>query len=176
MMLRIAGAAARPATGGIPMLSSRALGLLALSVVMAATPALGAPPANAEQEIGALEKSFNAAYAVNDLPKYFSYYADDLVAIFPDGRTTLATYRKEWGEYIKAGNHLTANTLSDLTIRVSPAGDEATAYYEVAVRTKLATGKFTDERFQETDIWLKRDGKWQVAYVHYSPAPAPKKP
>jgi hypothetical protein len=34
-------------------------------------------------------------------------------------------------------------------------------------------GKFTDEKFQETDVWPERAGKWQVARVHYSEAPTP---
>jgi len=129
-----------------------------------------------EKEIAGLEQTFNQVYAANDLAKYFAYYADDLVAMFPDGRTDLKSYRKEWSEFINAGNRLTANTVSGLIVRVSPLGDEATASYLVEVRTKLKTGKLTVEHFQETDLWLKREGTWKVAYVHYSAAPAPKKP
>jgi Calcium/calmodulin dependent protein kinase II association domain len=39
--------------------------------------------------------------------------------------------------------------------------------------TRPANGKCTNEKFLETDVWLKRDGKWQVARVHYSDAPTP---
>ncbi len=123
-----------------------------------------------EKEIAGLEQAFNAAYLANDLPKYFAYYADDLVAIFPEGRTDLKSYRAEWTEFLKKGNRLTGNTITDLVIRVSPAADEATASYLVAVRTRLADGKLTDEKFQETDVWLKRAGRWQVAHVHYAQA------
>ena len=141
--------------------------------------ALGAGAAAAsqpEQEVLALEKAFNAAYLANDLPTYFGYYADDLVAIFPEGRSTLSAYRKEWTDYLKAGNRLTGNTVSGMQLRASPSGDEVTCSYSVAVRTRLADGKTSDERFEETDIWLKRGGKWQVSYVHYSVAPTAKKP
>ena len=129
-----------------------------------------------EKEIAGLEQAFNQVYAANDLAKYFAYYADDLVAMFPDGRTDLKSYKKEWSEFIGAGNRLTANTISGLLVRVSPLGDEATASYLVEVRTKLKTGKLTVEHFQETDLWLKREGGWKVAYVHYSVAPEKKKP
>jgi hypothetical protein len=37
--------------------------------------------------------------------------------------------------------------------------------------TRRANGKFTNEKFQGTDIWLKRDGNSQVAAEHYSSAP-----
>jgi ketosteroid isomerase-like protein len=140
----------------------------------AAAAAVGGDPPS--QEILKLEQGFNDAYGANDLPKYFSYYADDLVVWFPDGRSTLAAYRKEWTDYVGKGNKLQSAKFSDMVIRLSPAGDEATASYQLAVRTKLADGKLTDEQFLETDIWLKRNGKWQVAHVHYSAAPATKKP
>ncbi len=39
--------------------------------------------------------------------------------------------------------------------------------------TRRANGKYTNEKFQETDVWLKRDGNWQVAREHYFDAPAP---
>ena len=129
-----------------------------------------------EKEIANLEQVFNTAYLANDLPKYFSFYADDLVALFPEGRTDLKRYRAEWTEFLKKGNRLVANTISDLVVRVGPSADEATASYFVAVRTRLADGKLTDENFVESDVWLKRAGTWQVAHVHYSPATPPVKP
>ena len=129
-----------------------------------------------EMEIASLERAFNQVYAANDLVKYFAYYADDLVAMFPEGRTDLKSYKKEWGEFIGAGNRLTANLISGMVVRVSPLGDEATASYFVEVHTKLKTGKLTVEHFQETDLWLKREGGWKVAYVHYSAAPEKKQP
>ena len=144
---------------------------LLLACLVFAAPA-GAGPGAVEREITRLEQAFNAAYLANDLPAYFAYYADDLLALFPDGRTSKAAYRKEWTAFIGGGNHLTGNTLSDLVVRASPLGDAATAAYRVAVRTRLANGTTTDENFDETDVWLRRHGKWQVAYVHYSAVPA----
>jgi ketosteroid isomerase-like protein len=148
--------------------------LLVLSLVLPVGAACAAEaPA---KEVLALEQAFNEAYAANDLPKYFGYYAEDLVALFPEGRTTLAAYREEWSKFIKDGNRLTSVKTSDMVIRPSPAGDEVTASYRIAVRTRFVDGKFTDELFDESDVWLKRTGKWQVAHVHYSAAPPPKKP
>jgi len=150
----------------------RWLGALLLCLPLASL----ADNAAVEKEILSLEQAFNAAYLANDLPKYFAYYADDLFAFFPEGPTDLKTYHAEWTQFIGKGNKLTGNTLSNLFVRVSPAGDEATASYSVEVVTHLANGKSTTEHFFETDIWLKRNNRWQVAYVHYSAAPAPRKP
>ena len=156
--------------------------LAALLLTASTTALAAAPPAAAagvgsdavSQEILKLEQGFNEAYGANDLDKYFAYYADDLVVWFPEGRSTLADYRKEWTAEVNKGNRLVSAKFTDMVIRVSPAGDEATASYRLAVRSHLANGKTTDENFLETDIWLKRGDRWQVAHVHYSAAPAAK--
>jgi len=32
----------------------------------------------------------------------------------------------------------------------------------------------SDESFQESDVWFKRNGEWKVVHLHYSPAPKKK--
>jgi ketosteroid isomerase-like protein len=76
-----------------------------------------------------------------------------------------------WTAFIHAGNRLEPVHYSDLVVHPSPAGDAAIASYRLAVRTHLVDGKVTDELFDETDVWLKRAGRWQVAHVHYSAVP-----
>lgn len=155
-----------------PSRTAAALALTLLASLGGAARA-AAPDASAvERQIARLEQGFNDAYGANDLPRYFAYYADDLVALFPEGRTTLPAYRTMWTAYVGAGNRLESVRLSDLVIRVSPAADAAIASYALAVRTRLKDGKVTDERYHETDVWLKRHGRWQVAHVHYSAAAA----
>lgn len=121
-------------------------------------------------EITGLEQKFNAAYAVNDLKAYFSYYAPDMVQWLPEGRTDLAAYEKDWTAYIAAGNKTEAADMSELVVKVSPSRDSAVAAYVLHVKTKLANGQVTNEEFQETDIWFKRDGVWKIVALHYSPA------
>ena len=123
-----------------------------------------------DKEIASLEQKFNDAYALNDLKSYFSYYAPDMVQWLPEGRTDLPAYEKDWTAYIAAGNKVEAAQVSDLIVKAGPTGDTAVAAYVLHVKTKLATGEITDEEFQETDIWFKRDGAWKIAALHYSPA------
>jgi ketosteroid isomerase-like protein len=129
--------------------------------------------ADTRADIDRLEKDFNAAYAANDLDKYFGYYSDDAVLWFPEGRTDVPSYRKMWSAYIKGGARLQSAELSDYHVKISPQGDAATASYLLRVKTLEANKKVTDELFQETDVWLKAAGGWKVAHVHYSNAPAP---
>jgi ketosteroid isomerase-like protein len=147
----------------IPVLAALAF-LLALSI---SAPSFAGPSA----DIGRLENEFNAAYAANDLDRYFGFYAEDAILWFPEGRTDVPAYKKEWTEYIKGGAALEQAKLSDLHIRVSALGDTAIASYLLHVRTRAADKSVTDEDFQETDVWFKTAAGWKITHVHYSPAP-----
>ena len=126
---------------------------------------------SAEQEVREFEQRANAAYEANDLAKYFSFYADDFSQYLPEGRTDLAGYKKEWTEYIGAGNRVENVQLSDMHVQVGPSGDTAVASYILSVRTKLKDGKITEEDNQESDVLFKRNGQWKVVFLHYSAAP-----
>jgi len=145
--------------------------LVLLAGVMSA--ARAAERGTVEVEIERLEHTVNDAYAANNLDKYFSYYADDLVAIFYNERTTLPAYRKFWSEYIGAGNAVTSVKLADMIVRVSPTGDVAIASYQIDVGNRHADGKKTDEHAFETDVWMKRRGSWKIAHAHYALAVPP---
>ena len=128
-------------------------------------------PASVEEEIKDFEQKANAAYEANDLPKYFSFYAGDFSQFLPEGRSDIAAYRNEWGEYIGEGNRVQKVGISDMHIQVGPSNDTAVASYLLHVRTKLKDGKITDEDNQESDVLFKRNGEWKVVFLHYSAAP-----
>jgi ketosteroid isomerase-like protein len=150
-------------TTRIPVLAALAF-LLFLSIP---APSSAGPSA----DIRRLENDFNAAYAANELDRYFGFYADDAILWFPEGRTDVPAYKKEWTEYIKGGAALERAKLSDLHLRVSPLGDTAIASYLLQVRTREGNKSVTDEEFQETDVWFKTAAGWKITHVHYSPAP-----
>ena len=131
------------------------------------TPAFAATPT---EEILQLEVDINKAYAANDLPKYFSYYADDFRGIFPGGFTTLPAYRKEWTESVKAGNVLVGFSYKDIQVQVSPSADAAIATYHATARMRYVGKEPVDEQYFETDVFFKRKGVWKLVEVHYSTA------
>jgi len=96
--------------------------IVAMAVVVCVRPSADTPGA-VEQEITALEKTFNALYAANDLPPYFAFYAKDFTQFLPEGRTDLPTYQKDWTAYIAAGNRTEAAEISDLHVQVGPSRD-----------------------------------------------------
>jgi ketosteroid isomerase-like protein len=153
-------------------MSKIALALSVLAFLGLSAPSLAGPKA----DIRKLEQDFNAAYAANDLDKYFGFYKDDAILWFQDGRTDLPSYRKQWTDTIKGGSAVKEAKVSDLHIVFSPAGDTAIASYLLHVKTQAADKSITDENDQETDVWFKTGGEWKIAHVHYSDAPKPKAP
>ena len=131
--------------------------------------------AGPKADILRLEQDFNAAYAANDLDKYFGYYTDDAVFWFPEGRTDLPSYKKEWSEFLTSGGAIKAGTTSDMHVKFSPKQDTAVASYVLRLTQQDADKKVHTDNFQETDVWFKTDAGWKIAHVHYSAAPAPGK-
>jgi len=117
-------------------------GLLAFSI---GAPSFAGPSA----DIRRLEVEFNAAYGANELDKYFAFYADDAILWFPEGRTDVPAYKKEWTDYIKTGAALEQAKFSDLHIRVSPQGDTAIASYLLHVTTRAATSRSRTRTFRK---------------------------
>ena len=132
------------------------------------------PPDNPEPKIRELEEKVNGAYAANDLPTYFSYYAPDFPQWLPEGRTDLPTYEKDWTQFIQGGARVESATLSDIRIQVGPSSDTAVASYLLHVRTRNAKGEISEEDNQESDVFFKRGGVWKIVFLHYSPAPKKK--
>ncbi len=129
-------------------------------------------PPSPEMQIHQLENAVNAAYAANDLPTYFTFYADDLRALFPDGPTTLPAYRTDWTSFIKGGGAIESFKDSDMHIQVSPGGDAAVASYLAKVTTRTPGKGVSDTSYSETDVWFRRDGSWKIVEIHYSENPA----
>ena len=145
--------------------------LACLAFFLAAFPALG--KAGPKADILQLETESNAAYAANDLDKYFAYYSEDAVLWFPEGRTDIPSYKKQWTEYINNGAQIQSCTFSDMHIRFSPQRDAAIASYLLRVKTQEADKTVTDVVYQETDVWFKTAPGWKIAHVHYAQPPPP---
>lgn len=150
---------------------SRALSLgIALFALAGVPAALSSPDAAAQ--VRAAVAAFNDAYLRNDLDSYFGYYAADATLIFDSGRVALDDYRSDWYQLIADGGAVESNVISDIRIRVSPAGDAAVASYRLDVRTRYPDGTVVTERAWETDAWFRAGDSWQVAHLQYTTRPA----
>jgi ketosteroid isomerase-like protein len=161
---------AKPGRTSIPPLALQCL--LAAATLPATAPALAnpelSPKQSAETQVLALEKSFNDAYAQNDLPRYFAYYSEDFRGLFPTGVTSKPAYVKSWTAYIKGGSKIVNFTWTDMAINASPSGDAAVASYHAVAITKDPGKPQTAEKYDETDVWFKLNGRFQLVVVQYS--------
>ena len=48
----------------------------------------------------------NIAYAKNDLPVYWTFYAPDLTQWWPRAAWTCPTYKKQWEKFVKDGGRI----------------------------------------------------------------------
>ena len=123
----------------------------------------------AEKQVLDVETRYNAAYAANDLPLYFSFLAPDFVQWLPGGRSTKAEYQASWTRFIQNGGKVLSANFTEMKIQISPKGDAAAASYLLEVVTQSKRGT-SDEYFQESDVLFKRHGEWKVVHLNYAPA------
>lgn len=120
----------------------------------------------AEEELLKVEKEFTETIVTNDLERLGRLVADDWIIIDPNGEIV---DRARFFEVIKSGS-LTHETMESEDLRVRVYGDNAVV--TAVTRTK---GKFMGQEFstqeRATDVFVKRDGRWQCVLTHLTRLP-----
>ena len=120
----------------------------------------------AEEEILNLEKEFAEAIVKNDPESIGRFVADEWIIIDPNGEIV---DRTRFFEVIKSGG-LTHHMMESEDFRVRVYGDSAVV--TALTRTK---GKFMGQDFstqeRATDVFVKRDGRWQCVVSHLTRRP-----
>jgi ketosteroid isomerase-like protein len=115
----------------------------------------------AEQEFLTLEKAFAEAIVRNDLEGIGRLVTDDWIIIDPNGEIV---DRARFFDVIKSGA-LTHDMMESEDFRVRVYGDSA-----VVTGVTRTTGKFMGQEFstqeRATDVFVKRDGRWQCVLTH----------
>jgi ketosteroid isomerase-like protein len=134
-----------------------------LSLVMVASVS-GQQPENevsqVEQEIRTIDRAENVAVLANDLPAIEKLWAADFVVNAPNNQ--IANGRDNITELVKGGI-LDYVSFDRHVEAVAVHGDTAIVMGEETVRPKGKApfaGQTVKRRF--TNIWMKRDGKWQL--------------
>jgi ketosteroid isomerase-like protein len=126
--------------------------------------------ARIEREILALEDRLDHAYRENDLETYWSFYADDLTQIWDTGYVSFEQYKQDWTALVEGGGGVMDSRSQDVRVHVGPAGDTAIVTYLAIARYRGTNGNETEGRFYETNVWFRRDGRWQIVHYHFSSA------
>jgi ketosteroid isomerase-like protein len=120
----------------------------------------------AEEELLKLEATFAEAIVKNDLEGIGRLVADDWIIIDPNGEIV---DRTRFFEAIKSGA-LTHDVMESEDFRVRVYGDNA-----VVTGITRAKGKFIGQEFstqeRATDVFVKREGRWQCVVTHLTRLP-----
>jgi ketosteroid isomerase-like protein len=122
--------------------------------------------ATAEQVVRDTMKQIETAYATNDLPKYFSFFADDMTLWRGEmGRffepSPKAAYMQGQTDFVRDTGGYESCATNDLRVQVSPAADSAVTMYELACAIK--NGQRVE--YEMTMVLFNRAAQWKV--VHF---------
>jgi ketosteroid isomerase-like protein len=114
-----------------------------------------------EEELLKLESAFADAIIKNDLESIGRIVADDWIIVDPNGEIV---DRTRFFEVIKSGA-LTHDIMESEDFRVRVYGESA-----VVTAITSTKGKFRGQEFstreRATDVFVKRDGRWQCVLTH----------
>ena len=119
-----------------------------------------------EEELLKVEKEFAKAIVKNDLEGIERLVAVDWIIVGPDGEIV---ERARFFEVIKSGA-MTHDAMESEDFRMRIYGDSA-----VVTGITRAKGKFMGQEFstqeRATDVFVKRDGRWQCVLTHLTRFP-----
>ena len=120
-----------------------------------------------QEEVMAVVRAFNDAFAENDPDRYFSYIAPDVVVITPSNPYRVEGIEDdreefEWG--LRTGRSR-IGYFQELQPQVHVLG-------EAAVVTYYSRGSYGPEEsvayLKETDVLVRRNGEWKIVHIHVS--------
>jgi ketosteroid isomerase-like protein len=129
--------------------------------------------ASAEQDLLKLEREWLDAYIKGDAAVLERIEADDFSITYAGGE--VLTKAQELA-------NLKANASANASIKFDTEGTKVRLYGDTAVLTGAVNQRLTDNgtervmRYRYTDVWVKRNGRWQVAASQLTRIPDPSAP
>ena len=120
----------------------------------------------AKEELLKLEKAFAEAIVRNDLEDIGRLVTDDWIIIDPNGEIV---DRERFFEIIKSGA-LTHDMMESEDFRVRVYGDSAVVTGVTRTKGKFMGHDFSTQE-RATDVFVKRDGRWQCVLTHLTRFP-----
>jgi ketosteroid isomerase-like protein len=118
---------------------------------------------NVEQEILKLEAELARTEGNLDVSALDRLYADDIMVTAPVGVVVDKPAVME--EVRLAASKATVGTYDKDHLKVRAYGDAAVSSYRMTVKGQF-DGQEVSRRLQITNVWLKRQGRWQVVARH----------
>jgi uncharacterized protein (TIGR02246 family) len=160
------------AVAAVSLTSCAATGEKATSSSAATTAAAAAaasPTENVEQALIKLEREWAEALVKADTATLDRVMADDWSMTTWDGKTQ--TKAQSIAEIKSGASKFEAASVDNIKVRVF--GDAAVVTLTQTEKSQ-ERGKDSSGRYLYTDVWVKRDGKWQAVATHGTKAEQPK--
>ena len=126
---------------------------------------------NVEQEILRLEEELRQAEMQFDVATLDRTYADDIMVTAPVG--IVVDKSAVMAEVREGASKAKIETYNKDDIKVGAYSDTAVASYRLTVKGKYETTD-VNRQFHVTDVWMKRQGQWQVVSRHTASIEQPK--
>ena len=131
-------------------------GVLATLVATGSGAALAQATATDEQTLVELERSWNEAFYAKDIEFLDSVLAEEFVATYDDG--SQGDRNRELELSASFNQRVISADQEDFTVRVY--GDAAVIWFTLRL-VGLRQGQRAEVAFRYTDVWVRRDGRWQ---------------
>jgi ketosteroid isomerase-like protein len=123
----------------------------------------------AEREVWSVIEAFNRAFAANDPEHYFTFIDDDIVVLIPSSPYRIEGLKDDREEFefsLKAG-WTRIGYFQELQPLVQIFGDTAVVtYYSRGAYGPEGEAKVA--YLKETDVLVKKNGKWKIVHIHVS--------
>jgi hypothetical protein len=116
-----------------------------------------------EQELIRLENEWNDAWVSRNVAVFDRIEADEYFMTTDEGN--FITKAQDIAD-VKSGEDSATSVVSD-EFKVRVYRDAAVVTYRMAVKGQYK-GKDNSYQFRWTDIWIRKDGRWQVVAAHQS--------
>ena len=125
-----------------------------------------------EAAVRAAVDEYNRAMQAKDLSALRALLAPDIVLYEHSVRNI--GVEDVWEHHLKPEVSAFENMRAAFTdVRVSATPDMALVTRQYSIQATM-NGKLIDANGNETMVWVRRDGAWRVAHIHYShPCPRP---
>jgi ketosteroid isomerase-like protein len=122
-----------------------------------------------EREVWSVVEAFNRAFAGNDPERYFTFIDEDIVVIIPSSPYRIEGIRddREEFEYSLRAGATRVGYFQELQPLVQVFGDTAVVTY-YSRGAYGPEGSATTAYLKETDVLVKKNGKWKIVHIHVS--------
>lgn len=126
----------------------------------------GSKSQSLEQELMRLQRAEDEAESKRDLAALERLLSDDFIFTAPNGAIS---DKKRLIEDVKNDNEPEAGqSISYDEVKAHAYGKTAVVNYLLVVKGKDKDGKDYTNRYRNTVVWIKQQGRWRMAAVHVS--------